>query len=91
MRSTGARLHHSALNPVPPALLARRQVMHQLGVFVSSGLASSVLSDRLDSKVAKRQRIRSLLKVCPGLCGCWCVHDRTVTMWQQTSTRTVNH
>jgi hypothetical protein len=43
----------------PPAL----QVLSQLGNFVRSGIAAIVTSDRVDSKVAKRQRIRALLKV----------------------------
>jgi hypothetical protein len=45
---------------IPPLAL---QVLSQLGNFVRSGIAAIVTSDRVDSKVAKRQRIRALLKV----------------------------
>ncbi len=42
--------------------------MAQLGMFVRSALAACVLSDRFDSRVARRQRIRALFKVCARVC-----------------------
>lgn len=39
------------------------QVMHQLGSFVRAAICAVLASERHDSRVAKRQRIRALLKV----------------------------